>query len=55
MDNFILPEMAMFNVICNTENCENKDINILVSAVKDNPIVICGPCNIIIEDVTEVG
>ena len=55
MDNFIIPEMAEFNVACHTNDCENKDITVLVNSVKDNPIIICGPCGIQIEDVIPVG
>ena len=55
MDSLILPEMAKFNVTCHTENCENKDITILLDAVKDNTYVVCGPCGIQIEDVVPVG
>jgi hypothetical protein len=51
----MLPEISEFNVVCHTGGCENKDITILINAVKDNPVVICGPCDTIIEDVTEVG
>ena len=54
MDNFIFPEISEFNVTCHIDGCENKDITILINAVKDNPIVICGPCDTIIEDITAV-
>lgn len=47
--------LAQFNVTCQTEGCENADITIEVSAVADNPYVVCGPCGVQIEDVIPVG
>ena len=55
MDNFIIPEMAEFDVTCHTTECENAEITIRVNAVADAPFVVCGPCGIQIEDVIPVG
>jgi hypothetical protein len=50
-----MPDMAEFNVTCHTAECENSEMTIRVNAVADTPNVICGPCNIQIEDVIPVG
>lgn len=44
-------ELAQFTAICHTNGCENKDIDIEITAPKENPYVICGPCNTHIQDV----
>lgn len=54
MDNFILPEMAEFNVTCHTTGCENSEIVILINAVADSPYIICGPCGNQITDIVNV-
>jgi hypothetical protein len=45
--------MATFTVICHTDNCENKEIEITVQAYVP-ALVICGCCAIQITDVTQV-
>ena len=47
--------MTEFDVTCHTEECENSEIVIRVSAVANAPYVVCGPCGIQIEDVIPVG
>lgn len=42
---------AQFNVTCHTEGCENSEITILITTLKDNPHVTCGPCGVQIQDV----
>jgi hypothetical protein len=48
------PQIGTFLVICHTENCENKDIEITVQAYIP-ATVICGGCSIQITDVTEIA
>ena len=47
------PQIGTFLVICHTENCENKDIEITVQAYIP-ATVICGGCSIQITDITPV-
>ena len=51
MDNINFVDAVL---ICHSENCENKDLEIYLTIAKDYPSV-CGPCGIQIEDVTLVG
>lgn len=54
MDEIIFSEMSQYDVTCHTDECENSEYTIRLSAAKNNPYVICGACSQIIQDVVEV-
>ena len=44
MTDLINPELAEYKVICETENCGNFGIEILIMGNALTPFVICGVC-----------
>jgi hypothetical protein len=55
MDEIIFSKMAEYDVTCQTKNCENENILIRVNAAADYPIIVCGACSQIIQNVIEVN
>jgi hypothetical protein len=54
MEDIFLTPMAQYDVICHTENCENVEAKINISAAAENPYIICGVCSQVIQDITKV-
>jgi hypothetical protein len=50
VDNLIFND---YKVICHTDNCENKDIEITLSVLEGSQIM-CGPCMNFITDIEKV-
>lgn len=45
-------ETAQFDVACHVAGCENDGIVIAVTAPLIDPIVVCGPCGTLINQVS---
>ena len=43
MDDY--PISISYDVICETDGCENQNIVITVLADPESPVIICGPCS----------
>lgn len=46
------PEYSLYEVVCESADCENNGYVLQVIANSTDPIVICGPCGIRIESVS---
>lgn len=52
LEDFMFQEQAYFDVFCDTDSCENNNIELRVIATLENPQVMCGACGEWIANIT---
>jgi hypothetical protein len=49
--NIFFKDFVEYEAVCNTENCYNKNVVIKIKSHPTEPIIICGPCGNLINNI----